>query len=400
VKVLALNGSPRMRSSSTYHILAPLLEGMESAGAETEVVHLRKLDLRACIGCYSCWVRTPGKCIFDDKDKMASLIDKYNQADLVVFGTPLYHFSMSGIMKDFIDRTLVRLEPWLIPHPDIDGATYHPERSGGPSKMMLVSPCGFPEIRHFDSLVATFRQFAAMERMDYLGEILRPGGETLSSKAHQPLFGEYYQKLRVAGRELIEDGVLSEASQVALVEDLFPVEKEVFYSLAEGYWTEQMDRFKVPEEARHVAPVLASDRDKVRFLGEFSAEPTQTEADADWLPNEELAQRFGEMYRGEVLPDLRATIQLEFIDDSGDADLGPAHWFLDISEGECRLHQGVTPVPTLTIHTPNDLWFRIGHGDICAETAFTDGLFEAEGSMTLLGMFAELFDYPKHDTAA
>ena len=79
MKVLALNGSPRMKSSSTFHMLDPLLEGMRSAGAETELVHLRKLDLRECIGCYTCWVRTPGKCIFHEKDKMASLLEQYNQ---------------------------------------------------------------------------------------------------------------------------------------------------------------------------------------------------------------------------------------------------------------------------------------------------------------------------------
>jgi hypothetical protein len=60
MKVLALNGSPRMRNSSTYHMLAPLLEGMKDAGAETELIHIRQLDLSPCVGCYACWVRTPG----------------------------------------------------------------------------------------------------------------------------------------------------------------------------------------------------------------------------------------------------------------------------------------------------------------------------------------------------
>jgi len=45
MKVLALNGSPRMKASSTYHMLKPLLEGMEEAGAETELIHIRELNL-------------------------------------------------------------------------------------------------------------------------------------------------------------------------------------------------------------------------------------------------------------------------------------------------------------------------------------------------------------------
>ncbi len=49
MKVLALNGSPRMKASSTFHMLKPILEGMEEAGAEIEIVHIRKLNLKNCI---------------------------------------------------------------------------------------------------------------------------------------------------------------------------------------------------------------------------------------------------------------------------------------------------------------------------------------------------------------
>jgi len=63
MKVLAINGSPRGEKSSTIHILNPLLEGMRKAGAETEVVHLCKLKIQHCLGCYVCWTKTPGKCV-------------------------------------------------------------------------------------------------------------------------------------------------------------------------------------------------------------------------------------------------------------------------------------------------------------------------------------------------
>ena len=42
MKVLALNGSPQIKPSSTYHMLKPLLEGMQEAGAETELIHIRE----------------------------------------------------------------------------------------------------------------------------------------------------------------------------------------------------------------------------------------------------------------------------------------------------------------------------------------------------------------------
>ena len=254
MKTLALNGSPRMKASSTYQMLKPLLEGMQIAGAETELIHIRKLDLQVCTGCYACWVRTPGECVHKDKDGMTVALERYNSADLIIFGTPLYHFSMSGIMKTFIDRTLPRIEPWLIPHPDLPNLTFHPERFDKPEKIMLVSPCGFPEFDHFDSLVATFKQIARVERFEYLGEILRPGAEALSNSALQGLFSDYYDLIRQAGAQIIRDGRISDEVQTELRQDLFPGGKQAFYDLAGEYWIQQMDRYKVPEEKRRTVP--------------------------------------------------------------------------------------------------------------------------------------------------
>ena len=251
MKVLTLNGSPRTKSSSTYHILKPLLEGMEKAGAETELIHIRDLKLKPCLGCFTCWVRTPGVCVH--QDSMPAVLEKFNQADIVVFGTPLYHFSMTSFMKDFIDRTLPRLEPWLIPHPHIAGITGHPERVHKPEKMLLVSPCGFPEFEHFDSLVATFKHLARMEHWEYLGEILRPTAEPLSSPQLRELFTDYYEAVSAAGEQLIREGKISEELQARLREDLFPGDKQEFYEMASDHWISQMDKFNVPEEMRHTA---------------------------------------------------------------------------------------------------------------------------------------------------
>jgi len=64
MKVLALNSSPRAEGQSkTNLMLTPLVEGMQDAGAEVEVIELRRKTIKNCIGCYTCWTKTPGKCI-------------------------------------------------------------------------------------------------------------------------------------------------------------------------------------------------------------------------------------------------------------------------------------------------------------------------------------------------
>lgn len=244
MKVLALNGSPRRKASSTYHMLVPLLEGMQQAGAETKLIHIAELNLHACTGCYICWVETPGKCVFHDQDGMAGALQDYNSADLVIFGTPLYYFNMSSITKIFIDRTLPRLEPWLVSHPLLEGLTAHPERFQKPEKIMLVSACGFPEFDNFKSLVTTFRQIAQQAQgMDYIGEILRPSAEPLSRAEYQDLLQNYYDFLRKAGDEIIHTGAISANLQAALREDLFPGGKQAFYEYSDTYWQQRMEQY-------------------------------------------------------------------------------------------------------------------------------------------------------------
>ena len=238
MRVLAINGSPRLRSSSTYHILTPLLEGMRAAGAETNLIHVRELGLEPCLGCFHCWVQTPGECIHDDG--MLGAIEAYRQADLVVYGTPLYHGSMSGLLKTFLDRLLPRYEPWLIDSPHVAGMSGHPRRWEGPRGMLLVSACGFPEFENFDALVYTFRHMARLHGQDYVGEILRPFGEPLSRKALQGLFGAYYEVVHRAGEEVVNDWSISVPTRQALREDLLPGDKQAKHDMANAFWEQRM----------------------------------------------------------------------------------------------------------------------------------------------------------------
>ncbi len=416
MKVLALNGSPRMKASSTYHMLTPLLEGMQAAGAETELIHIRKLDLEACIGCYTCWVRTPGECIHKDKDSMVAAMEHYNTADLVIFGTPLYHLSMSGIMKTFIDRTLPRIEPWLIPHPDIPGVTFHTERFHKPDKIMLVSPCGFPEFDHFESLVATFRHMARMERFEYLGEILRPGAEALSRHSLQGLFTPYYDLLRQAGEQIIRDGRISEETQVELRVDLFPGGKQAFYDMAGAYWEQQMDRFKVPEDKRHTVPPTLTITGPHEVwqdigMGLLDAETAFTDGKFDASGSTTLLEQFPQIFEypqpgegGRVDPELDMIMMgmpMAFnANAAGDMDAtiqfvlggaGGGMYHLRIQNGQCTSHREPAIDADLTIYAPTETWLAISKGELDGQQAFMGGQYRATGDMNIMMKMGHLF---------
>ena len=71
MKVFGLNSSPRVGSQSkTELMLNYLVAGMRDAGAEVEVVNLREKTGRNCIGCFTCFTKTPGVC--GHKDDMTT----------------------------------------------------------------------------------------------------------------------------------------------------------------------------------------------------------------------------------------------------------------------------------------------------------------------------------------
>ena len=244
--VLAINGSPRNEQSCTYQMLAPLLEGMRSAGATTEVVHLGKLEIKHCLGCFLCWVRTPGKCA--QKDDMDELLEKYVQADMLIFGTPLYHYTMSGLMKNFIDRTLPVHEPWLVEDPEHQGWSRHPNRFDKKHSMLLVSPCGFPEFDYFEPLLHYFHFLAEKMKFNYLGEILRPGGEILRDEQQRKMISWYFDLLVQAGEQLVHRQEIAPEVQSGLRRNLFPGGAESFRKAANEHWQESMRRFGVDDK--------------------------------------------------------------------------------------------------------------------------------------------------------
>jgi hypothetical protein len=233
-RVLALNGSPRAGAGVTSKLLEPLLAGMREAGAETELIQVRELGLEPCIGCYSCWVQTPGRCIHDDG--MDRGLQAWARADLVVIGTPVYHGTMTGLLKTFLDRLLPRYEPWLVPSAHVEGAFGHPARGPEPRRMVLVSPCGFPGFHNFDALVYTFRHVARMHGMEVSGEILRPFAEPLRLRALAGLFGDYFAAVHAAGREIVTNGAINEDTQAELSRDLLPGNLLQKIDMANAHW--------------------------------------------------------------------------------------------------------------------------------------------------------------------
>jgi len=233
MKIIVFNGSPRGPRSNTHAIVTPFLEGALEAGAETENVFLVEKNIRHCRGCYVCWIKTPGRCIIEDD--MAGLIEKMAQADIIVFATPLYVDNVSGIMKQFLDRLIPAADPHFLK--DEDGECKHLSREGmlADKGIMVISNCGFPETSHFQVLRLYFRRVARNICGRIVGEIYRTEGELFPLKMPglSSILDAYREQVRLAGRELVETGAISEKTSNQLEQPLIP---EEFYIQGANRW--------------------------------------------------------------------------------------------------------------------------------------------------------------------
>jgi multimeric flavodoxin WrbA len=98
-KVLGIIGSPR-KQGNTHLLVSRILEGARDAGAETEILFLGDLTIRECDGCHACWKGNP----CNKKDDMCGIYPKIAASDVLVFGTPVYWYGPTALMKGFIDR--------------------------------------------------------------------------------------------------------------------------------------------------------------------------------------------------------------------------------------------------------------------------------------------------------
>ena len=102
MKVLLINGSPH-GNGSTYTALNEVAVTLEKEGIETEIFHIGNEAIRGCVTCYQC--KKNGKCVFDDAVNEAA--KKFEEADGIVLGSPVYYASPNGTMLSFLDRLFI-----------------------------------------------------------------------------------------------------------------------------------------------------------------------------------------------------------------------------------------------------------------------------------------------------
>ena len=165
MRVVGISGSPR--NGNTEWMLRRLLEEVARSGIETELICLRERKITGCDGCLSCEVggqERRGVCRI--QDDMEQIYPKLIEADGLVLGTPVYFEMLSGLLKNFIDRTCP-IWPKLKGKPVVGIAVA--EESTGKAVNNLrtyASTCGMRWVGYVTALAKTPKQVSKDKGVD------------------------------------------------------------------------------------------------------------------------------------------------------------------------------------------------------------------------------------------
>jgi multimeric flavodoxin WrbA len=106
---LVLNGSSV--AGPFEQVVAGVCAHLRERGHAVELVRLRDLELRQCVGCWDCWVKSPGRCRLPDDQE--ALLVRVLEAHRVVIASPLLLGFPTALTKRCIERFIPLLHPFV-----------------------------------------------------------------------------------------------------------------------------------------------------------------------------------------------------------------------------------------------------------------------------------------------
>lgn len=209
MKILVLNGSPKSDRSNTLNITNAFIKGFPE-DTQAEQINLYKSDIRPCLGCFSCWSKTPGKCVI--KDDMQNIYGKIEQADIIIESFPLYFFGMPSQMKAMTDRCLPFMLPYMGNKAE-KNASFHKIRDEAMHKkrLVVITTCGYVDSKPM--YPALLKQLDLICGEGHYTPIICPEGELfIAEKAKRQREG-YLAEITEAGREFSQKLCMSEETR-------------------------------------------------------------------------------------------------------------------------------------------------------------------------------------------
>lgn len=317
-----------------YRLASAFLRGLAQGcdNLETRQISVSRLDIRPCRGCFSCWNRTPGKCILNDD--MAAVIEDLLWADVTIWSFPLYYFSIPGGLKNLMDRQLPMSLPFMSRESESGG---HPSRFDMDGKRtVVISTCGFYTAEgNYDGVNAVFDHLCGKGNYTaiYCGQ-----GELFRVSELSRRTDEYLGYVTDAGREYCAGGI-SQKTRAKLAQPLYP--RQVFEAMADASWG-------IDQETRQKAD----------------------ETDV-------FTRQMAALYQKSAYPGKDLVLEMRYTDED-------KRYQIILGKDGSRVLKDNFREATTIIETPYTVWKAIAAGEIRGEDALAQQKYRVKGDFSLM----------------
>ena len=360
MNVLLLRANPR-KTGHTQRLADLLLQGLHAVRARVTEVDVPALNLSPCLGCYDCWLATPGRCV--QGDAMGGQLELILAADVIICATPLYYYAMSSHLKIYFERTFPLAMPGLVPSGR--GLTRnrirHPDRWRGKKFISLVTGA-LRDPEAYRPANETFQFIADSLDLELGGQLTRPESYLLDFPLSKPKTLKTIEAAFVqAGREAGATGRLAEetmqAAALPLSADLrhFRDYSNIFWANACAPGDRNLSLAEIQKRVAGDVRILM--REMARYLDPRAAAR------------------------------LRAVLQFDFPDER-------LNFRLTINRGQCVLEEAATEHPDLRVRCQAEVWAKIFMRRLDVRAALKDRRLVLEGDKSLFSRLDRLFPPP------
>jgi multimeric flavodoxin WrbA len=360
MKVLLLRANPR-KTGYTQRLADLFLRGLREVHAPVTDVDVTALNLAPCLGCFHCWLATPGQCVH--RDAMSEQLDLILQSDVLVCATPIYYYSMSSCLKAYFERTFPLAQPGLVPSGRglTRNSIRYPEQWKD-KKLITMVAGALHGLEPYRPANETFQLIADGLDLELGGQLTRPESYLLDYPLSKPRTLKQIETAFIqAGREAGTTGRLSRETMEAACLPL-AASAEHFRHYSNIYWTHA---FELGPDGMTPALVRARVGGDVRIL------------------MKEMVRCFDPRAGARV----RARLQFDF----PDLDL---HYCVRIDRGRCESKEGVCDKPDLRVRAQADVWAAIFMRQLDVREMLKSRRLVLEGDKSLFARLDRLFPPP------
>jgi multimeric flavodoxin WrbA len=135
MKAVFLKGSPAAgQDPLSNRAAAAVMAKMKAGNWQVKAFALAGMNIKPCRGCFSCWVKTPGRCVIGDDDQEA-ILRATAASDLVIWLTPITFGGYAPELKKALDRIIPILLPFFS---KVRGETHHPLRYPRQHRLLAI----------------------------------------------------------------------------------------------------------------------------------------------------------------------------------------------------------------------------------------------------------------------